>query len=135
METFSRKYVLQVWFDWFIDDKDCPSKWGMFSLVREDGPSTWLKEPLWRPKGLAIFCWATEWVVEGGQQFMVFGPYATKDLAKAAFFRLNLEAKEKTLGYRIYSEREFPLFNTKVVVDGRVADCPDGLPKSMWTDG
>lgn len=98
----------------------CIPDWPDFESVRDDGsfPITFMGLPLWRPKGLAVYCWAIDYVSCSDTRWVVFGPYMSVVSAKEAIKPLY----DYINGYHIISEHCF-LGEHKE------------LPHDMWTDG
>lgn len=132
-EYFNGMYILEVYF--------AKKEFRLPGTARDNLRSYLLYPEKWpydgrlyrkEPTGSAICVWAVEWVVWGGQKLLCFGPYNSIKECKKLYEKLS-----KTfdlLGYRIYTECEFPYFHKAIVVDGSIEYC-DGYPSYMWTDG
>lgn len=59
--------------------------------------------PLWKPDGIPVYVWAWDYSVVSDLRFIVFGPFADDDEAKAAFIKIKSEYPIK--GFMIINVR------------------------------
>jgi hypothetical protein len=111
-----RVWVMYVYFDKGSGVPDWPD----IHEAEEDGEGPlveFMKLPLWKPRGRAVFKWAVDYVTCNDERFIVFGPYKTIKAAKKAY--ADLESRCNLLrGYKLVPEH-----------------CISKFPHDMWTDG